>query len=244
MIVAPPLDLMSGKVVRLVRSDPAHPTPYSDDVLGVLRKWQDNGAPLIHVTDLDSALEKGSNMTTIREMLRVARVPIQVMGGIRRKELAKESLEAGVHRVVMGTLPFKDPVALVDLVETYGPERIMVALDYTQGKVMIGGWSAPVPITIVSALERFASLGIRMFSLTAIDRDGTLKGPDLRTLGKACKVRDVAVYASGGVASLSQIRDLRDLGVQGVVVGKALYEGIFSLRQALKVAQEAQIASS
>ena len=244
MMVAPPIDLMGGKVVRLVRSDPAHPTPYSDDVLGVLRKWQDEGAPLIHVTDLDSALEMGSNTATIQKMLRVARVPIQVVGGIRRKKLAEEALEAGVHRVVMGTLPFKDPVALVDLVESYGPERVMVALDYTSGKVMIRGWSAPVPITIVAALERFSSLGIRMFTLTAIDRDGTLQGPDLRTIGKACKVRDVAVYASGGVASLSQIRELRDLGVHGVVVGKALYEGIFSLMQALKVAQEAQIVGS
>lgn len=238
MIVAPPVDLMGGKVVRLVRSDPAHPRPYSDDVLGVLRTWQDEGASLIHITDLDSALEIGSSLPTIRRMLKVARVPIQVMGGIRRKELAEETLEAGVHRVAMGTLPFKDPVALVDLVESYGPERVMVALDYTRGKVMIQGWSAPVPITMVAALERFSSLGVRLFMLTAIDRDGTLRGPDLRTIRKACKVRDAVIYASGGVASLDQIRDLRDLGAQGVVVGKALYEGIFSLKQAMKVAQE------
>ena len=244
MIVAPPIDLMDGKVVRLVRSDPAHPKPYSDDVVAVLRMWQDEGAPLIHVTDLNSALEVGSNMATIQEMLKVASVPIQVMGGIRRKELAKEMLKIGVHRVVMGTLPFKDPVALVDLVDTYGPERIMVALDYTHGKVMIQGWRAAVPITMVAALERFTNLGVRMFMLTAIDRDGTLLGPDLRTIGKACKVRDAVIYASGGIAALGQIEDLKGLGVQGVVIGKALYEGIFSLKQALKVAQEAQITGS
>jgi len=239
MQIIPAIDLMDGKVVRLVRGDPQTVKAYEHlgDAVTVAKKWESEGADAIHVVDLDATLERGSNFEIIEKIARAVDTPIQVGGGIRSSETAQKLLNMEIDRIVLGALAFKEPTTLVKILENYGDERVVVALDYCNDEVMIRGWKTTTRLSVDEALARFQSLKVKIFLVTSIARDGTLLGPDYETLARLCKRSGISVIASGGIGSLGDVASLKRVGVWGVVIGKALYEGLFNLKDALKIAK-------
>jgi len=239
MQIIPAIDLMDGKVVRLVRGDPQTVKAYEHlgDAVTVAKKWECEGADAIHVVDLDATLERGSNFEIIKKIARAVDTPIQVGGGIRSSETAQKLLNMEIDRIVLGALAFKEPTTLVKILKNYGDERVVVALDYCNDEVMIRGWKTTTRLSVDEALARFQSLKVKIFLVTSIARDGTLLGPDYETLARLCKRPGISVIASGGIGSLGDVASLNRVGVWGVVIGKALYEGLFNLKDALKIAK-------
>ena len=235
MEVIPAVDLMKGKVVRLLRGDPKFVSSYEHlgDPVTLAKRWETEGADTIHVVDLDAALGLGTNIKVVENIVREVRVPVQVGGGIRSLNTARELLNMGVERVILGSLAFKDPSAVKALLDEFGDDRVIVALDNLEGVVMVHGWKNSTKVTVSEAITKFLRLGVSVFLVTSVVRDGTMAGPDFEALARICRVR-VGVIAAGGIRSLEDLVVLRRLGVRGVVVGKALYEGMFSLGEALR----------
>ncbi len=239
MEVIPAIDLMGGRVVRLTRGDPNRVSEYPSfgDPVQVAVRWEGEGADALHVVDLDAAFGTGSNRTTLQRILKAVRIPVQHGGGIRRAEDAENMLRAGVQRVIVGTMAFKRTADLTRLIETFGGERLIISLDYQGDKVRVWGWRSETSITLLESVECFTKLGLRIFLLTSISQDGTLEGPDYNTLQHivgSCKAK---VIAAGGVGHVDDLSKLREMGVWGVVIGKALYEGRFSLKEAITAAK-------
>jgi phosphoribosylformimino-5-aminoimidazole carboxamide ribotide isomerase len=241
------LDLFRGQVVRLTRGQIATAKVYSPDPTGVARSWQEQGADALHLVDLDAALGIGSNGSTILHLLKETAIPVQLGGGIRSERIAGEWLERGVARIVLGTLALKHPACIGRLVEVFGPKRIVIALDTSQETVMMEGWTQATSVTVEEALVRFRDLGVQQFLVTAVERDGTLSGPDLRLYARLRVISGVCIFASGGIRTVADILELKRVGVEGVVIGKALYEGWVTLpeiRQALSENSEGGTSSS
>ena len=235
MLVIPSIDLMRGKVVRLKHGDPSTVKVYSSSPLATAQELLEHGAKLIHAVDLDAAMGLGSNREIIAELAQ-AGIPLQVGGGIRSIEEAAALLAQGVQRVVVGTLAVRSPLLIPRLIEEAGGDRVAVAIDYRSGKVALEGWrklAAKSPITLALELEK---LGVRWAILTSVERDGALSGPDLDTIALLKRASRLRVVASGGVASLRDIASLREAGADGVILGRALYEGLITLREAMEVA--------
>ena len=239
MEVIPAVDIMNGKVVRLVRGDPKSAKSYEHlgDPVTLARRWEAHGAQIIHVIDLDAALGLGSNTDVIEQIVQKTGVPIQVGGGIRSLSKARSLLDKGVYRAILGSLAFKEPSSVKVLLEEFGNDRVAVALDNLDGVVMVQGWKTSARITVDDAVTDFSKLSVSIFLVTSVARDGTMSGPDFDTLARLCRV-DIAVIAAGGIRSLEDLAGLKRLGVYGVVIGKALYEGAFTLRKALRTVGE------
>jgi phosphoribosylformimino-5-aminoimidazole carboxamide ribotide isomerase len=240
MKVIPAIDLMKGKVVRLSRGDPATAKVY--DQWGtpgqVAMKWKREGAKRLHIIDLDAAFSKGDNTEVVADVVRASGLPIQVGGGIRTVNTAEKLLRMGVYSVILGALAFSDSEAISQVQKKFGKDSVIVALDNKNGKVMVEGWKTPTAFTMAEALEKFVKLGARSFLITSITQDGMLQGPDLNTLREAATYPDVEIIAAGGIGSLNDLVALKKVGVEGVVVGKALYEDRFTLREAIKTVEE------
>jgi phosphoribosylformimino-5-aminoimidazole carboxamide ribotide isomerase len=238
--VIPAIDLMLGKVVRLTKGDPTQAKFY--DAMGspveVALKWRAEGADRLHIIDLDAAFGKPDNLNVVAEISKATGLPIQVGGGIRSVEAAERLLSAGIKYVILGSLALKDPLAVTKLQEKFGPDRVIVALDNRGGKVMVEGWTSATTFTLTDALDTYVKLGVQAFLITSITRDGTLSGPDLETLESACRRTDVLVIAAGGIGNLNDLVALKGVGVKAAVVGKALYEGRFTLKQAIETVKE------
>jgi len=179
----------------------------------------------------------GNNFTMISKIVEAINLPIQVGGGIRKLETAEKLLEMGISRIILGALAFNEPHILTKLQKKFGNERLIVALDHQNGRVMVEGWKTPTKLGIEEALAKFLDLQVKTFLVTSITKDGTLIGPDVNTLSKVCMYPHVSIIAAGGVGSLNDLIILKQIGVKGVIVGKALYEGVFTLKEALKVAK-------
>lgn len=235
MLVIPAVDIMGGKVVRLLKGDPREMKSYAHlgDPIELAKRWEAEGAQLIHVVDLDAALGLGDNINLIGTIARSINIPIQAGGGIRSVERARQIINAGAARIVLGSLAFRRVKSLKTLLEEFGGERIIVALDHLNGRVMIDGWKQSTHKTLREAAEFFLSLGVEYFLITSIERDGMMMGPDIESLSKIMDL-NVKVIASGGIRSLNDIFLLRDIGVYGVIIGRALYEGALTLKEALK----------
>lgn len=240
MKIIPAVDLMNGKVVRLFQGDPKKAKAY--DYLGepvtIAKKWEEEGADALHIVDLDAAFDKGNNLTTISKIIKAVDLPVQVGGGIRSLEKAETLLNMGADYVILGTLAFSKPEILKKLMEKFG-NHVIVALDHANGKIMVEGWKKPAGMEVKEALTRFLELNVNTFLLTSIRRDGTLEGADSEILSQACTYKNARIIAAGGVGSLKDLAALKRIGVYGVVIGKALYEGAFTLKEALKAATEA-----
>jgi phosphoribosylformimino-5-aminoimidazole carboxamide ribotide isomerase len=233
MIVIPAVDIMGGKVVRLTRGDPGTKKDYGrlGDPVSVTRLWEEQGAEWVHVIDLDAALGRGRNTATIMEILKETEAPCQIGGGIRSVDSAVKMLEAGVGRIIMGSMAIRSPETVETLIREYGSERIVVSLDHDGGEILINGWETRSGMDLERAMTKFKDLDIHRFLVTGVDRDGTLSGPDVEVFRKvAGKAR---IIAAGGIGSLKDILDLRETGVEAAVVGRALYEGRFTLPQAI-----------
>ncbi|MGH9921667.1 MAG: 1-(5-phosphoribosyl)-5-[(5-phosphoribosylamino)methylideneamino]imidazole-4-carboxamide isomerase [Nitrososphaerales archaeon] len=223
MKIIPAVDLLDGKVVRLVKGDPNNKIVYSDDPIQTAKRWEHEGADALHIVDLDATLTRGSNASIVKQITEKISIPVQVAGGIRSIDLAQELLK-NVDRVVLGTLAYEDSASVEKLVKEFGGDRIVVAIDQMQGKVMIDGWRKSSGMNMLDAIENFKQVNVKYFLLTSIDRDGTLSGPDIDALNKACS-KNVNIIASGGISKNEDISKVKQTGAYGVILGKALYDG-------------------
>jgi phosphoribosylformimino-5-aminoimidazole carboxamide ribotide isomerase len=232
VVVIPAIDILGGRCVRLVRGDFEHPKVYSDDPAEVAEEFARAGAEHVHVVDLDAARGSGDNRSVIQSILRRDDLKVQVAGGVRKAEAVDSWLTAGAHAVVMGTAAVRDPHLLERCVRRH-PARVLAALDLRNDQAAVSGWTETEPVMMGALLGRWDNLPLAGVVLTSIDKDGTLGGPDLNALARARAMTSLTLQYSGGVTSLEDIGHVAAAGAQAVIVGKALYEGRFTLEQAL-----------
>ncbi len=232
MIVIPAIDLRGGRAVRLLRGNPEDETSYADDPVGVATRFQEEGARRLHVVDLDAALEQGDNREVLRDICQAVAIPVQAGGGMRELADIQALLELGAARAILGTTAALDPSFVARAVEEFA-ERILVAIDVRGGHVMVKGWQEEGP-ELEPTLTALDDAGAPRYLVTAIARDGTLDGPDLRLYKQVLSLTDRPVIASGGVRTADDIWALRDAGCEAAVTGKALYEKTLKLSQVIR----------
>ncbi len=227
---------MNGRIVRLSRGDPRTAKIYEQfgNPVETAQKWQADGAEKLHIIDLDAAFGFGDNLSLIAKIAENVTLPIQVGGGIRSLRYVEKLFALKIDQVILGALPFKDPPILIQIKQKFGSNAVIVALDNKNGKVMIEGWKTRTTMGIRESLKKFLSMEIHNFLITSIVKDGTLSGPDLKTLKKINRIPEVKIIAAGGIGQLEDLINLKRIGVAGAVIGKALYEEQFSLKEALK----------
>jgi phosphoribosylformimino-5-aminoimidazole carboxamide ribotide isomerase len=234
MLVIPAVDILDGKCVRLFRGDPNKNKVYYDDPLEAAQLLENQGAELIHLIDLDAALGSGQNMKAIKRILENISVRVQIGGGIRSLQKADQLLKLGAYRVIFGTAAVKNPALVKEAVNRYGSESVAVAIDEKDGKVAVHGWQNKSGIEYLELARSFESMDVGALIFTPISVDGTLKGPQIEKTKKLVETVKVPVIASGGVAKLDDLVELAKTGVEGVVVGTAIYEKKFTLKEALE----------
>jgi phosphoribosylformimino-5-aminoimidazole carboxamide ribotide isomerase len=237
MQLIPAIDLMKGKIVRLTRGDPTTAKTYQKQFgtpLQAAQRWRDEGAGKLHIIDLDAAFALGNNHSVIAEVAKKVKLPIQVGGGIRNFEVAEKLFQTGITQVILGALAFSDPSAIGKIQKKFGLDSVIVALDNKEGLVMVEGWKTATATTVDEALEKYTSMVVRHFLITSIAQDGMLNGPDLQTLSSAAQYPNAKIIAAGGIGSLGDLVALKEIGVEGAVIGKALYEGRFTLKEAIQ----------
>ena len=232
MLVIPAIDVLGGKCVRLVRGDYEHPTIYSDDPADVAATFADAGAERIHVVDLDAARGQGDNHALIAAIAGRDDLEVQVAGGIRTEAQLDRFVAAGAHSVVMGTAAVREP-RLLDRCARKHVGRVLAALDVRGDQASVHGWTESEPLRIGILLARWDSLPLGGVILTSIERDGTLEGPDLKTLARVRAMTSLPIQYSGGISSVDEIRAVAEAGASAVILGKALYEGRVRLEDAL-----------
>ncbi len=238
MQLIPAIDLMNGKIVRLSKGDPKTAKVYEEKFgtpLEAAKRWQDEGAGKLHIIDLDAAFATGNNHLVIAEIAKSVKLPIQVGGGIRNYETAERLFQTGITQVILGALAFSDPPAIDRIQRKFGRESVIVALDNREGQIMVEGWQTKTSMSVYEALEKYTELGVRRFLITSMAQDGMLTGPDLQTLSEATLHPNAKIIAAGGIGSLGDLAALKEIGVEGAVIGKALYEGRFTLKEAIKI---------
>ncbi|MCH2415945.1 MAG: 1-(5-phosphoribosyl)-5-[(5-phosphoribosylamino)methylideneamino]imidazole-4-carboxamide isomerase [Acidimicrobiales bacterium] len=235
--VFPAIDLIDGKCVRLLQGEYSNETQYNDDPISQALFFQEEGASWIHVVDLDAARTGIANNTSvIEDIVSRLEIPVQVGGGIRNLEAARSVFDLGVTRVVIGTAAIDKP-SLVEEVALIG--RVAVGIDLRNKKVAIHGWKTETGLSYTDLFERFQEIGVDAYIVTHIERDGTLEGPDIDAYKELLSATTKDVIASGGVGSTNDLRDLSRLSVDGrtlsgVIIGRAFYEGKFSLSEAIE----------
>lgn len=231
MKVIPAIDLMNGQVVRLYKGDPNQKTVYSDNPIEVAKKWESDGADMLHLVDLDATLGRGSNLLLIKKIIQEISIPIQVAGGLRDESMVIDVSKIS-NRIVLGTLAFTDKSTLKKLLSYLGPEKIVISVDHIDGDIVIHGWQKQTGIKLIAAMQEFLAMGFSEFLLTNVSRDGTLQGPDLKFLEQACKLDKANVIASGGISNIQDIKNVKQKNAFGVILGKALYENKISIKEA------------
>ncbi|ASK61420.1 1-(5-phosphoribosyl)-5-[(5-phosphoribosylamino)methylideneamino]imidazole-4-carboxamide isomerase [Virgibacillus phasianinus] len=234
MILFPAIDIRNGKCVRLTQGDYKQERIYSDSPIDVARQWESAGAAYIHVVDLDGAKTGNRlNLSTIKEIVQSVQVPVQVGGGIRSIKSIEDYQSIGVSRVIMGTAAIEDKVFLREAVSTFGG-MIAVSIDARKGMVATNGWTKTSDVAAVDLLKELDDLGVRTIIYTDIFKDGMSAGPNLQELSLINDTTKQNIIASGGISSLEDIKQLREMDIYGGIVGKALYDGTLSLSAILK----------
>ncbi len=240
MLVIPAIDLKDGRCVRLRQGDMAAETVYSGDVPSVAGRWQQQGAGLIHLVDLNGAVEgEPRNLAQIEAIIKTVTVKVQVGGGIRNIGTVRRYLHAGVARVVLGTAALTDRAFLEQACEEF-PRRILLGLDARDGKVAVKGWTAVSDTKAIDLLKDVSGYALGAVIYTDIARDGMLGGPNLVALGEVVERSSFPVIASGGITRLDDLIAIRSLGprIEGAIVGKALYDGKLEFRAAVAALRE------
>jgi len=235
MKIIPAIDLMSGQVVRLYKGDPKQKTVYSNNPVEIAKKWEANGADMLHIVDLDATLEIGSNLSIIKKILGEISIPVEVAGGLRDESLILDIAKIS-NRIVIGTLAFKDKEILKKLLLSLGSEKIVISVDHKDGEIVTHGWQKGTGIKLIESIKEFLEMGFTEFLLTNVNRDGTLQGPDLEFLEQACQLDNANVIASGGISNVDDVKDVKEKNAFGVILGKALYENKISVEEAKKIA--------
>jgi phosphoribosylformimino-5-aminoimidazole carboxamide ribotide isomerase len=238
VIVIPAIDLKDGRCVRLRQGRLDEETVYSQDPAEVARRWESEGARVLHVVDLNGAVEGvPRNRAAVESILKAVKIPVQVGGGIRDLATVEAYLSAGAERVVLGTAVVQDTALLEETARRF-PGRVIVGVDAKGGRVAVRGWTAVADQEATDFVGRVAGLAVYAVIYTDIARDGMLEGPNLDALRRMAAVCPVPLIASGGITRTEDLRQLRALGpkVIGAIVGKALYEGRIALRAAMAAA--------
>jgi len=238
MEIIPAIDLKDGVCVRLRQGREDSVIEYSSDPAAVASDWERRGATRLHIVNLDGAFGRASrNSEVLREIAEKTEVLIEFGGGLRSREEIEAAFKAGAGKAVLGTVAVESPDLLTEVLEQFGRNRIIVALDGKAGRVAIRGWQDVTDIPVLDLCRRMVELGVNEVLYTDIERDGMLTGPDLSTL-KDLATLGIPVIASGGVSSVEDVQSILDLespSISGIIVGKALYENKVSLEQLLEI---------
>lgn len=234
MKIYPAIDIKDGKCVRLFKGQFSDVTVYGDSPAEMAKKWESQGGEFIHVVDLDGALRgHGVNAAKIKEICESVSVPVQTGGGIRTMEDIEAKFACGIDRVIIGTKAVSDSEFVKRAVDAYG-RRIVIGIDAKDGMVAIEGWEKTSEFTAVEFAKKMVSLGVGTIVYTDIATDGTLAGPNVAAMAEMAGAAGADIIASGGVGSLEHIKSLAPTGVEGVIVGKALYTDKVNLAEAIK----------
>ncbi len=240
MIIYPAIDIRNGKCVRLTEGDFARETIFGDDPAAMAEKWQSEGGRYLHVVDLDGAVAGCPvNKTALADILLRVSIPVQLGGGIRTEQDVEQLLELGVARVIVGSVAVRQPELVATLCRKYN-ERIVVGIDARDGIVAVEGWGKSGDIQADELACRMADVGVARIIYTDIGRDGTLAGVNIGSTAALAQKAGIPVIASGGVRGIEDIAAVKEAeknGVEGVIVGKAIYTGTLSLRQAIALAE-------
>lgn len=222
------IDLLDGRVVRLTKGDFAAVKDYGDG-LDFANQWADAGGDALHIVDLNGAKQDGNNVALVREMIKVFPGNCQVGGGIRTLAEAEVYLTAGA-KVIIGTMAVKEPDLLKSLISQWG-DRIIVGVDARDGMVAVEGWLEDSPLEAVDFIQQLSTIGVKHVIYTDIKRDGLMKGPNLQMYREIIEAAPIKIIASGGISCLEDVKQLEAIGVSGVIIGKALYEGKLQMKE-------------
>ena len=243
MIVIPAIDLKQGKCVRLLQGRMEDATIYNENPAGQAKAFEEKGAELIHVVDLDGAFEgRPMNLDSIKAILAAVKIPIEVGGGIRTMDTIDLLLNAGVSRVILGTAALEVPGLLVLACKKY-PGRVVAGIDAKDGKVAVRGWGDVSNVTALELAKKMEDAGVRAIIYTDISRDGMLTGHNFEATTALAKAVSTPIIASGGVKDLDDVKALlavKDMGIEGVITGKAIYQGTMDLEEAIALTKRSQ----
>ncbi len=236
MIIFPAVDIQKGKAVRLKRGLAHKSTVFDDDPVNAARKWQDAKAKWLHVVDLDGAFDgNAANFKIVADICKAISIPVQIGGGIRDLQTAQKYFEAGVERLIIGTIALEKPELFAQLCQTF-PHKVGVSLDADNGRLKTRGWISESQLTIDDVLPKLQNVGASFVIYTDIARDGMQSGVNIDALEHICHISSIPVIAAGGVATIEDVKALYPLSVnstlQGAISGKALYEGSLTLNEA------------
>jgi phosphoribosylformimino-5-aminoimidazole carboxamide ribotide isomerase len=238
MMILPAIDLRNGRCVRLTQGRKDSTKVYDGDPVDVAKAFAASGAEMLHVVDLDGAFAEPNsvNRQVLSDIIRAVDIPIQFGGGLRSNKNVKQVLELGATRVVVGTVAAESTETLTEMIRLFGSRHIAVGIDAQDGRVVTHGWEQTESLSALTLAQRVKGLGVERVVYTDVARDGTLQGPNIE---QTCLIAEtgVKVTASGGVSSLQDLKKLRAVsgcGIDSVIIGKALYEGRFTLEEALK----------
>ncbi|MCH2604423.1 MAG: 1-(5-phosphoribosyl)-5-[(5-phosphoribosylamino)methylideneamino]imidazole-4-carboxamide isomerase [Candidatus Nitrosopelagicus sp.] len=236
MKIIPAIDLMNGEVVRLFKGDPNQKTVYSKNPVEIAKKWEDSGADMLHLVDLDATIGLGENYETIREISKNISIPVQVAGGLRDITKIASTLDFA-ERVVIGTLAMQlkqseQEQILLEMISQFGKQRLVVSIDHVNGEIVTHGWQKNTGVKLLNATNEFTNDGFSEFLTTNVSKDGTLEGPDIMSLKQICQINGTNIIASGGISKLEDVEEIKKCNPYGVILGKALYEGLISIEEA------------
>ena len=236
MNIIPAIDIKDGKCVRLYQGDYDKETVFSTDPVSVAMRWQAIGAKRIHVVDLDGASSGNQlNFQIIHQMVSSLTIPVQIGGGLRTESTVATVMNIGADRVVLGTIAVENKKLVGNIVNRFGPQSVIVGIDVRGEFVSIKGWKESTVVNSIDLIDDMYGLGVRRFVYTDISRDGTLSEPNFESIKQVIDSSDASIIASGGVSSMNHIEQLSRLGVEGVIIGRALYTGNINLREAISI---------
>jgi phosphoribosylformimino-5-aminoimidazole carboxamide ribotide isomerase len=235
LILFPAIDIRDGRAVRLIQGDYERERAYDDDPVVAARRWADGGAAWLHVVDLDGARAgEPVNLDHVRRIAAAVDVPVQLGGGLRDSEKVEDAISCGVERVVLGTAAVRDP-EMAEAIAGAHRDRVVVSVDARSGKVAAEGWTEESELSATEVIGELSRRGVRRFVYTPVDVDGLMEGPDLDSLREVAGTTDGELIYSGGIGSLDDLREIARTGlenVEGVIVGRALYERRFTIAEA------------
>ncbi len=240
MYLFPAIDLIGGQAVRLVKGDYSQKTVYSNSPLEVAKSFYDAGAEYLHVVDLDGAKSGNTdNISVIADIIKESGLKVEVGGGIRSEDVIKKYIDAGVYRVILGTVAVENPDFCREMTQKYG-EKIAVGVDIKDGFVAIKGWTETANKTCFEFCKELEEMGVKTVICTDISKDGLLSGTNLELYRELQGKFNIDFTASGGVTSLDDVKALMEIGVYGAILGKALYTGNIDLKEAVALTKEAK----
>ena len=238
MILLPAIDIRGGNAVRLYQGDYDKEKVYSDDPVKVALSFKEAGASAVHLVDLDGALEGSPvNFSVIKEIIAACGLFAEVGGGVRSLTRIEQYLNAGVSRVILGSAAVDNFTIVTDAVKFFGG-KVAVGVDSLDGKVAVHGWKTVTDIDSIDFCRKLRELGVHTVIFTDISRDGMLGGSNFAAYEELVKIKGLRVIASGGISNISEIKKLAEINVRGVVLGKALYDGVLDLKDTIKECQD------